>query len=97
MVSGGIRTEEASGCLHGEGAGLAEVGLAPVADTDILQQTEPQRVCIGKAFPKQHPDPKALCLDMFSDPRGDGGDRMVGFASPRAAMWARLDRCGTWE
>ena len=69
MVSGVIKSEEASGCLLGEGAGLAEVGVAPVADTDI-PQAEPQRVCIGKAFPKQHPDPKVLCLDMFSDTEG---------------------------
>lgn len=78
MVSGGIRTEEASGCLRGEGAGLVEVGVAPVADTDI----SPQQVCIGKAFPKQHPDPKALCLDMFSDTRGDGGDSRVALPVP---------------
>lgn len=81
MVSGGIRTEEASGCLRGEGAGLAEVGVAPVADTDI-SQAEPQRVCIGKAFPKQHPDPKVLCLHMFSDTRGDGGDSRVALPVP---------------
>lgn len=46
----------------GRELGWLEVGVALAADTGI-----PQRVCIGKAFPKQHPDPKVLCLDMFSD------------------------------
>lgn len=49
----------------GRELGCLEVGVALVADTDI-PQAEPQRVCIGKAFPKQHPDPKVLCLDVFN-------------------------------
>lgn len=61
--------------------GWLEVGVAPVADTDI-PQAEPQRVCIGKAFPKQHPDPKVLCLDMFNDTEGDGGDSRVALQVP---------------
>lgn len=66
----------------GRELGWLEVGVAPVADTDI-PQAEPQRVCIGKAFPKQHPDPKVLCLDMFNDTEGDGGDSRVALPVPR--------------
>lgn len=66
----------------GRELGWLEVGVAPVADTDI-PQAEPQRVCIGKAFPKQHPDPKVLCLDMFNDSEGDGGDSRVALPVPR--------------
>lgn len=77
MVFGGSRCgiwEESrqrrlvAACL-GRELGWLEVGVAPAADTDI-PQAEPQRVCIGKAFPKQHPEPRVLCLDMFSDNEG---------------------------